>query len=156
VKYINTEINLQTVSQFPARLAILKIEARTRARTPRLLLFCHRNALRAGMLKLFSVEQVAPALETIVASSLRRSSDAALLAWPLTCGSAVAARTRAVEFSGGILKVEVPDTGWRFELQRLAPQYLAAINRYVSKPVTYIEFITRSLPHAGQATAEKK
>jgi hypothetical protein len=90
------------------------------------------------------VEQVAPALEKVVASSLRGSANAPLLAWPLACGSAVAERTRAIEFSGSILKVEVPDAGWRSELQRLAPQYLAVINRYTSKGISRIEFVIRS------------
>ena len=54
---------------------------------------------------------------------------------------AVAARTRAVDFAQGILRVEVPDAGWRVELQALAPQYLAVINRYVAESVQRIEFV---------------
>lgn len=63
-----------------------------------------------------------------------------MLAWPLACGSAVAERTRALDFSRGVLRVEVADAGWKRELQALAPQYLAVINRYVSVPVNWIEF----------------
>jgi hypothetical protein len=37
--------------------------------------------------------------------------------------------------------VEVPDAGWRAELQSLAPQYVAVINRYVAETVNRIEFI---------------
>jgi len=90
------------------------------------------------------VEPIAPALEKVVSGSLRRApaADAPLLAWPLACGSAVAARTRALGFREGILQVEVPDAGWRTELQRLAPQYLAILNRYASG-VTRIEFVLR-------------
>jgi hypothetical protein len=98
------------------------------------------------MLKLeFPVEHVAPALDKIVAGSLRRApaSDVPLLAWPLVCGSAVAARTRALEFSQGVLRIEVPDAGWRAELRHLAPRYLAVINRYSTTPVSKIEFLTR-------------
>jgi hypothetical protein len=90
------------------------------------------------------VEPVAPALEKIIAGSLRRSADAPLLAWPLACGSAVAARTRAVSFASGVLRVEVPDAGWRTELQHLAPQYLAVINRYAAGNVNRIDFAVRS------------
>jgi Dna[CI] antecedent, DciA len=86
------------------------------------------------------MEQVAPTLEKIVASCLRRAPDAPLLAWPLACGSAVAARTRAFDFANGILRVEVPDAGWRAELQRLSPQYLAVINRYAARDIRRIEF----------------
>ena len=90
-----------------------------------------------------AMEQVGAGLEKIVAGSLRRSpaGQGALLAWVLACGPAVAARTRAVDFAQGILRVEVPDAGWRAELQTLAPQYLAVINRYVAESVKRIEFV---------------
>jgi len=66
-----------------------------------------------------------------------------MLAWPLACGSAVAARTRALEFSKGVLQVEVADAGWKRELQVLAPRYLAVINRHVGHNVSRIEFVIR-------------
>lgn len=90
-----------------------------------------------------AMEQVGAGLEKIVAGSLRRSptGQGPLLAWALACGHAVATRTRAVEFAQGILRVEVPDPGWRAELQALAPQYLAVINRYVGESVRRIEFV---------------
>jgi Dna[CI] antecedent, DciA len=75
------------------------------------------------------MEQVGPGLEGPV------------LAWALACGHAVAARTQALDFAQGILRVEVPDAGWRAELQALAPQYLAVINRYVAESVKRIEFV---------------
>jgi len=87
------------------------------------------------------VERIAPALEKVVANGLRHTHDAPLLAWPLACGSAVAARTRALGFTRGVLQVEVPDAGWRAELRHFAPQYLAVINRYVPGNVTRIEFV---------------
>ena len=85
------------------------------------------------------------ALEKIVARSLRSApaAESAVLAWPVACGSAVAERTRAIEFSKGVLSVAVPDAGWRAELQRLAPQYLAVINRYAAKAVNRIEFVVQ-------------
>ena len=91
------------------------------------------------------MESIALALEKIVIGGLRRApaSDIPLLAWPLACGSAVAARTRALEFTRGILRVEVPDAGWRAELQHLAPRYLAVINRYSTAAVNKIEFLSR-------------
>ncbi len=63
------------------------------------------------------------------------------MAWPVVCGSVVAERTHALVFQDGVLQVEVPDTGWRSELQLLAPRYLAAINRYTVEVVRRIEFI---------------
>ena len=85
-------------------------------------------------------------LETIVARALHRApaSQSALLAWPLACGSAVADRTRALDFSGGILRVEVADAGWRRELASLAPRYLALISRYSAAPVQRIEFVVKA------------
>ena len=90
-----------------------------------------------------AMEQVGAGLEKIVAGSLRRSpaGEGPLRAWALACGQAVAARTRAVAFAQGILRVEVPDAGWRAELQALAPQYLAVLNRYVAESVRRIEFV---------------
>ncbi len=90
-----------------------------------------------------AMEQVGAGLEKIVAGSLRRSpaGEGPLLAWALASGHAVAMRTRAVNFVQGILRVEVPDAGWRAELQALAPQYLAVVNRYVAESVKRIEFV---------------
>ncbi len=84
-------------------------------------------------------------LEKIVLGSLRRvpQAEAPLLAWPLVCGSAVAERTRAVQFSSAILQVEVPDAGWKREMQSLAPRYVAAMNRYAGQKVERIEFVVR-------------
>ena len=90
------------------------------------------------------MEQIAPALEKIVAYKVRRSTHSALLAWPLACGSPVAERTQAVSFAYGVLRIEVPDAGWRAELQNLAPRYLAALNRYTGESVQRVEFVTRS------------
>jgi Dna[CI] antecedent DciA-like protein len=83
-------------------------------------------------------------MEKIVRDSLRKSpaSESPLLAWPLACGSAVAERTRAIEFSRGVLRVEVPDAAWRGELQHLAPRYVYALNRY-AKGVTRVEFVVK-------------
>ena len=91
------------------------------------------------------MEQASSGLEKIVAESVRRTpaSDAPVLAWPAACGSAVAERTRVLGFAEGILRVEVADKGWRTELQALAPQYLAILNRYVGNRVQRIEFVVR-------------
>ncbi len=63
------------------------------------------------------------------------------MAWPVVCGSAVAERTRALSFVDGLLRVAVPDAGWKSELQELAPRYLVAINKYTLQAVSRIEFI---------------
>lgn len=91
------------------------------------------------------MERAAVGLEKIVRDALRRTppGQAPLLAWPLACGTAVAERTRALEFGQGVLRVEVPDSGWRTELRALAPRYVAAINRYTGDVVRRIDFVTR-------------
>ncbi len=89
------------------------------------------------------MERAAAGLQKIVTDALRRvpPGQAPILAWPLACGTAVAERTRALDFAQGVLRVEVPDPGWRSELQTLAPQYLAVINRYTSETVKRVEFV---------------
>jgi predicted nucleic acid-binding Zn ribbon protein len=103
------------------------------------------------------MEQVGAGLEKIVAGSLRRSApgEGPLLAWSVACGQAVAARTRAINFADGVLRVEVPDAGWRTELQALAPQYLAVINRYVAESVRRIEFVIADKP-VGESARVKR
>ena len=90
------------------------------------------------------VEPIATTLEKIVTRGVRRSPNSPLLAWPLACGSAVAGRTQAISFAYGVLRIEVPDAGWRTELQHLAPRYLAALNRYSADAVNRIEFVLRN------------
>ena len=91
------------------------------------------------------MQQAGAGLEKIVAGSLRRvpQAEAPLLAWPLVCGSVVAERTRATDFADAVLRVEVPDAGWKREMQSLAPRYLAALNRYAGQKVERIEFLIR-------------
>ena len=92
------------------------------------------------------MDRAAAGLETIIVKALRRgpARESALLAWPFACGSAVAERTRALSFSGGILRVEVADAEWRRELANLAPRYLALINKYSAVSVKRIEFVVKN------------
>ncbi len=89
------------------------------------------------------MQPVAAELEKIVARSLRKApaGEGPVLAWPLACGTAVAERTRALDFVDGVLRVEVADAGWRTELSALAPRYVAVINRYVAENVARVEFV---------------
>jgi hypothetical protein len=101
------------------------------------------------------MEQAGHGLEKIIAGSLRRApeGEAPLLAWPLVCGSAVAERTRAMNFADGLLRVEVSDPGWKRELQALAPRYLAALNRYAGQSVKRIEFVVADQNACGGGRA---
>jgi hypothetical protein len=92
------------------------------------------------------MEHVSPGLEKLVADSLRHApaGQGPVLAWPLSCGTGVAARTRSVDFQRGVLRVEVPNARWRAELRSLAPQYLAVMNRFVAERVERIEFVVEA------------
>jgi hypothetical protein len=92
-----------------------------------------------------AMQRAEAGLEKILVDSLRRAPqrEAPLLALPLVCGSVVAERTRAVHFGKAVLQVEVPDAGWRREMQNLAPRYLAMLNRYAGQKVEKIEFVIR-------------
>jgi predicted nucleic acid-binding Zn ribbon protein len=98
------------------------------------------------------MERATAGLQKIVADALRRTppGQAPVLAWPLACGTAVAERTKVLEFTQGVLRVEVPDPGWRAELQALSPQYVAVINRYTGESVRRIDFVV-----AGRAVASR-
>ena len=89
------------------------------------------------------MESIAPALDKVLSSSLRRVSaaEAPLVLWPLVSGSALARRTRAVGYRGGILQVEVQDPGLRTELEQLTPNFLRALGKY-GVCVNRIEFVT--------------
>jgi Dna[CI] antecedent, DciA len=102
------------------------------------------------------VEQAGAGLERIVLGSLRRvpQGQAPLLAWPLVCGSMVAERTRALDFTDAVLRVEVSDAGWKLEMQSLAPRYLATLNRYAGQKVERIEFVIR--PREGDRPESNK
>lgn len=82
-------------------------------------------------------------LRKIFAETLRREGgdNAAMLAWPVACGSTVAGKTSAISYADGLLVVGVPDVAWRYQLQSLAQQYLAALNQVSAQKVKQISFI---------------
>lgn len=105
------------------------------------------------------MQPAASGLEKIITQSLRQApaADRPLLAWPVVCGSAVAERTRALNFSDGVLQVAVADQGWKTELQSLAPRYVAMLNRYAPESVQKIEFVvSRQFPLADSASRQKR
>jgi hypothetical protein len=84
-------------------------------------------------------------LRKIFCDTLRREgSSAAMLAWPLACGSMTADRTHAVSFADGVLTIAVPDETWRRQLQSFAGQYLSQLNQMTSEKVDRISFVIAS------------
>jgi hypothetical protein len=96
------------------------------------------------------VEQARSGLQKIVLDVLRGAApeERALLAWPVVCGSSVAAKTRALGLEKGVLRIEVPDRIWRTQLLDLIPHYTAALRGIAG--VERIEFVlpgqTANLP----------
>ena len=54
-----------------------------------------------------------------------------LAAWPEAAGEMLHDRTRAVEYANGRLVIEVQDATWKRNLEYLAPQILAKLNRKI-------------------------
>ncbi len=68
--------------------------------------------------------------------------EAVRLAWPVVCGAQVAARARPVDFSRGLLRVEVPDKTWRAQLVELERRYVGELCELLGKDaVKRIEFV---------------
>lgn len=123
----------------------------------RIFLFWRGRATRVGMLESKPpVEPIASTLEKLVSQRVRGAANSPLLAWSLACGSAVAARTNAVAFARGVLWIEVPDAGWRAELQELAARYLATVNRHSGNAVDRIEFVAKKDARANNAEVQKR
>jgi hypothetical protein len=89
------------------------------------------------------MERAATTLRKIVTDALSTAppEEAAVLAWPLVCGTAVAEKTRALELVEGTLRIQVPDAGWRNQLFGFVPHYLDAINRIAAGKVEKLEFV---------------
>lgn len=102
------------------------------------------------------MERAVSGLKKIVLDAIRQSrhGDAPLLAWPVIVGRAIAAQTKALDFSEGVLRVEVPDKNWRAELAAFAPQYIAAYQP-VAK-VESIEFVVAGEPARRKIANEMK
>ncbi len=80
-------------------------------------------------------------LQKIVLEALNGApaEEHAMLAWPVVCGASVAAKTRALNFEHGVLRVEVPDKAWRTQLLELRPHYAGALRRIAK--VERIDFV---------------
>ncbi|HWC17287.1 MAG TPA: DciA family protein [Terriglobales bacterium] len=68
------------------------------------------------------------------------NEEAVLLAWPLACGSAVAERTRAINFQDGVLRVQVPDRGWQSQLEAFSAHYCHKISELLGVKVDRISY----------------
>ena len=104
------------------------------------------------------MERATPALQKIVVDILHRAppEEMPMLAWPLVCGAGVANRTRAMDFMGGVLRIEVPDQAWKTQLEALKADYLRAFGTLViQKKVEQIEFVVPNLRRQEPLGKEK-
>jgi hypothetical protein len=81
------------------------------------------------------------------------AAEAVVLAWPLVCGSEVAARTRAVSFAGGELTVEVADSAWRRQLASFDSRYVAGFAELLGPVVGKIRFVRTQSALSNQQSA---
>jgi predicted nucleic acid-binding Zn ribbon protein len=89
------------------------------------------------------MQQASAGLAQIMADVLRHApvDEAVRLAWTMVAGGAVGLRTRPADFSGGVLRVEVPDNVWRTQLTTLERRYVSEIAGLLGKDrVTGIQF----------------
>src|SRR5437016_8413551 len=95
-----------------------------------------------AVLKSRAMEPIRTGLRHIMSDFLKTQpqEEAALLAWPLVCGSEIASRTKALKFSEGRLTVEVPDATWQGHLGVFTPRYLAGFEELMGPVVKEVKF----------------
>ncbi|HJX83734.1 MAG TPA: DUF721 domain-containing protein [Candidatus Angelobacter sp.] len=100
------------------------------------------------------MEPIRSDLRNLVNEILRAQppEEAVVLAWPLVCGSEVAARSRAVSFADGTLIVEVQDTNWRSQLISFAPRYVAVFAELMGPLVKQVQFQVAGGQHSAVST----
>lgn len=99
------------------------------------------------------MDSVRQTLQKLVADFLNRLpvEQVPVEAWQFVCGKQVADRTRAIAFAEGVLRVEVPDAGWRAQLQDLSGRYLASLNQYSATRIQRIDFVLAHEPGSRSA-----
>ena len=107
------------------------------------------------MLESNSMEPARIGLRNIMRDLLRSqpAEEAVVLAWPLVCGSEVAARTRAVAFAEGELTVEVADPAWRSQLASFGSRYVAGFADLLGPVVGKIRFVKKQSALSNQQSA---
>jgi hypothetical protein len=94
------------------------------------------------MVKSKTMEPIRSGLRRIMSDFLKTQpkEEAAVLAWPVVCGADVAARTRAVSFTDGVVLIEVPDANWRNQLMAFVPRYLSGFADLLGPLVKEVRF----------------
>ncbi|HEY3927746.1 MAG TPA: DciA family protein [Candidatus Koribacter sp.] len=89
------------------------------------------------------MDHIRQPLQQLLVDAVRRAptEDVPLLAWPLACGSAVADKTRALQFAAGELVIQVPDAAWRVQLLNLTSEYLRSLGEITNGRVERLRFV---------------
>lgn len=96
------------------------------------------------------MDQLRDLLRTHLRRSLRALSDLDRLAaaWPLVCGSAMAAQGTPTSYDAGELHILVADPQWMRQMMSMRGQIAGEIARVAGVPVTAIHF-ERSTTYRG-------
>jgi hypothetical protein len=88
------------------------------------------------------MESIRTGLRNVMKDLLRAQplEDAVVMAWPVVCGKDVAARTKALLFSEGVVTVEVLDAAWRKQLTSFASRYISAYEALLGHVVKEVRF----------------
>jgi len=89
-----------------------------------------------------AMQGIRDVLRGSLAHSLRALSDADRLAsaWPVACGSAMAAHGEVVAFEHGILSIQVSDNTWLSQMISMRTHLRNELARIAAVPVTEIHF----------------
>ena len=89
------------------------------------------------------MEPARAGIHKIVTDLLRQApADQAIgVAWGLVCGRTVSEKTKALRLDDGVLRVSVPDEGWRSNLGAFAPRYVELLQPMLNQNVHSIEFV---------------
>ena len=85
-------------------------------------------------------------MRDLLRSSLGRSlggmnaEDRLAAAWPVACGSAMAAHGAVTEFAEGILRIEVGDTAWLAQMNSMRAMLASDLSRISGVRVSAIHF----------------
>lgn len=107
------------------------------------------------MLESKPMESIRTGLRRIMRDLLAKqpAEEAVVMAWPLVCGSEVAARTRPVAFAKGELTVEVADPAWRRQLTSFDSRYVAGFTDLLGPVVREIRFVKKQSALGNQHSA---
>lgn len=99
-------------------------------------------------------------MRALLRGSLGRSlktlgvEDKLAAAWTVACGRALAERGTVLGFEGGVLRVEVEDAVWLWQMRGMRSQLASEVSRIAGIKVSAIDFEMRGGQRAEAAARE--